>query len=478
MIKSKVIDILQTFNNKEMKSLGEFINSPFHNKNALMFLLYTELRKFHPKYNSSELTKEYLFRKVYKKNEYNDAAFRNLLSDLLKLTEKFLVYSFIDSSPPENYRILNHALLSRKAYGMFLKNYKLSVKELEGFKPKENDYLYYKWVFERQQFEWLNKIQYEKYDNYSTEIQDLINSIESYFAVSISILYNRIINIQELVNKKFEMRFLDGMIEYTKNDCHKNNNLMKIMHMSLRMNRDKDEESFKGIKKLIPVFPDILDYDNCGEMLSFLLNFSTYKYHNGNIEYLYEYLQVNEIFIEQGQANNESGYLSEIAFRNVVDLYIILGKFDEAGNFIEKYYDQLAPKLMLSNYNYTKALVACYKGENRLALEYLNKIKHDDYLFKYQIDCLTMRVYYELGLLENCFSIIDSNSHFIAKNKEGSKTYKMMFSNFLKYYKLIVSIKAKEDFRELPLIKKNLLSEKLITAGNWLLKKIEEFEKK
>lgn len=52
-----------------------------------------------------------------------------------------------------------------------------------------------------------------------------------------------------------------------------------------------------------------------------------------------------------------------------------------------------------------------------------------------------------------------------------------MFSNFLKYYKLIVNVKEKKDFRDLLLIRKNLFNEKLITGGNWLLEKIEELEK-
>src|SRR5260370_5344844 len=91
MLKSKFIDILKTFSPKEFKQFRDFIHSPFHNSNKNVIKLYEIIRKYTPKFDSSSIEKEKLFRKLYPGKKYNDTVMRILLSDLLRLGEEFLI---------------------------------------------------------------------------------------------------------------------------------------------------------------------------------------------------------------------------------------------------------------------------------------------------------------------------------------------------------------------------------------------------
>jgi hypothetical protein len=114
-----------------MKHFGDFVNSPFHNKDQKMILLYNLLRNFHKEYNSKSFTKENIYWKIYPGKKIDDPTFRNLVSDLLKLAENFLIFTAIGNNKLEKLRILNDELINRDTYENFFKSYKISINELE-----------------------------------------------------------------------------------------------------------------------------------------------------------------------------------------------------------------------------------------------------------------------------------------------------------------------------------------------------------
>jgi adenylate cyclase class IV len=91
---------------------------------------------------------------------------------------------------------------------------------------------------------------------------------------------------------------------------------------------------------------------------------------------------------------------------------------------------------------------------------------------KFQIDNIVLRIYYELSLFENCFSLIDSVTHFIKTNKQSTKIYKVIYTNFLKAYKELLRCRLKPDNSRLLILKNKILHEPTITSKKWLLEKI------
>ena len=145
MLNSKIIDILQTFSHPEFKRFGDFVSSPFHNKNRKLIQLFELLSKFYPAFDGKELTKEYLFDKIFgkEKKEYADASIRNLLSDLIILAEKYLSYIAFEKDEFDFYEKSLRELCERKLDTVFEKKLK-SAEELLSQNETEGELDYYR----------------------------------------------------------------------------------------------------------------------------------------------------------------------------------------------------------------------------------------------------------------------------------------------------------------------------------------------
>src|SRR5438876_8729788 len=97
MQKSSLISVLKSLTEGEFKQLERFVLSPFFNRQRNVARLFEVLKKYYPLYASNALKKERVFKKLYPGEKYNDEKLRNLISDLLSLSLKFLAYTKMES---------------------------------------------------------------------------------------------------------------------------------------------------------------------------------------------------------------------------------------------------------------------------------------------------------------------------------------------------------------------------------------------
>src|SRR5260221_1031452 len=86
----KLIDVLVSLNKKEFRNFGEFVSSDYFNKNKNVIKLYDVLSKYYPKFANKNLTVGKIFNKVFKDEKFNYPKINNVISDLYKLSERFL----------------------------------------------------------------------------------------------------------------------------------------------------------------------------------------------------------------------------------------------------------------------------------------------------------------------------------------------------------------------------------------------------
>lgn len=63
MKNNNLIQILKTFDAKEIKELGEFVRSEFFNRNQNVIKLYSYLAKCHPDYAAKKVSKEEILKR-------------------------------------------------------------------------------------------------------------------------------------------------------------------------------------------------------------------------------------------------------------------------------------------------------------------------------------------------------------------------------------------------------------------------------
>ena len=112
--------------------------------------------------------------------------------------------------------------------------------------------------------------------------------------------------------------------------------------------------------------------------------------------------------------------------------------------YLEKFKHKLKPEVRESNYNFSMAILSFYGKQYEQALEFLSIVKYEDYYFKYQLDSLLLKIYYELGNIESAYSLIDSNSHYVANNPNIPDSIRIYFKNFLIYYRKLLTLKLNQ----------------------------------
>ncbi|MEO8664015.1 MAG: hypothetical protein ABI462_00850 [Ignavibacteria bacterium] len=131
MVSGKAISVIKTFSNEELKRFGEFLNSPFHNKNKNLIKLYDLLKSFHPLFETDNLT---LHSIVYPERPFNNDNFKKMMSELLSASENFLIVTGLEKKNFQNQFTLLNELQIRNLDNIFSLYLKKTEQEIRSYK--------------------------------------------------------------------------------------------------------------------------------------------------------------------------------------------------------------------------------------------------------------------------------------------------------------------------------------------------------
>jgi len=107
MQNSKLVELLKTFSNKELREFNEFVQSPFFNKNEDLVRFYEHLRSLAPAFAPARIEREAVFTALYPDKPYEDKQLNYLNNFLLKLAEQYIAYARFSQNPLlERYQLL------------------------------------------------------------------------------------------------------------------------------------------------------------------------------------------------------------------------------------------------------------------------------------------------------------------------------------------------------------------------------------
>src|SRR5258706_15269216 len=141
MNKSNLVEILKNLSAREIKSFGEYVKSPFFNKNKATVKLYDYLQRYHPDFEEKDTLKEKVFRKIFPGAEYNDGFMRSVMFSLSALAEDFLAYINFKEEKFASKRHLVYEMNNRNMDKILGKEFKVIFNEINAQKFK--DALYY-----------------------------------------------------------------------------------------------------------------------------------------------------------------------------------------------------------------------------------------------------------------------------------------------------------------------------------------------
>ncbi len=483
MRKTNLINILSNFTPNEMKEMGDFLTSPYFNKNKKVIELFSLLKDLYPDFNTPKSDKEIVYKKLYPGKEYNDGIMRLMIHSLNILCEDFISISkFQRSFYLKDRFLLEYYVLDKKAPKLFERKYN-SIKEKNSkIEIKDADF-------------YLNEYEVEilagKYkfliDDNILNVTDLpkheyfrkTEYLKNNFFITILNQYRYLLNAQSLYNVNYEDDFREVVLEYlNKHPDYMKIPILKLHYLELCLLLKDDEKYYNELKKhLIDNFYSFSWLERFST-ICILENFCLAMIYREKEQYYEEKHSLHKFILERKLFSKvEGGKMTDTDFQNIAGMGMNLGKIEWAEDFINEYKEYLDEKDKSNVLNLCYARLNLHKKNFDKALSYINEIKEiDNVNYKISKKCITLEIFYEQNLIVEAFGYIDNFKHFISNDRLITDTEKERILKFIKFVNLLLKIKSKNDVSELYILKKEIENTENVYKKKWFFEKIAELK--
>lgn len=478
MIKSKLILLLQTFSKQEFRYLGDFVNSPYFNKEKVLMELYNILKKHYPDFSPEGFTREIIYESLFPGKKFNDAILRNTFSKFLKLAGKFLSAHNFDKSEFHSRLFLLEELKARKQEGLFVKYWSEAESSLEEDSIKNEDYFLKKYTLENlyNEFRKITKnymvfTDKDEADSYEYLLNSFLTNI---LKVNASIINSN----KNFFGENHNFILLDEVESYLKKNPRRlsSNVYLKYYYCSIKLFQTDEVKYFFELRDLISRDLESFSIPDKKNILTTLTNYCYYRINKGELKFVNEQFSLYKLNIEKKIYKGDRGFISHILFMNVVTTGLDAGESDWVEDFVERYCDELKDEHKNNMYNFSIALLQSRKRNYDLAIEFASRVVSDDLSYKHQLKSFYLKVYYELGEVQPFYSHVDSYKHFVKNDKLLSGDSRKYIMNYISLSKKLFDLKNSpvQDKIEIQILTREIVQHKFLINKFWLLNKVKE----
>lgn len=443
-------------------------------------MLVSVLSKYHPGFESDELTKQFLYKKLYPGKNFKDSVVNTLLSGLNQLCEEFFVYQDFRENPKRDLRLLRQ--YSKR--GNKDRSEKLSVKlEKNLGKPAVS----VKEFFGRLDIIDSLDFYYSSYEKRNLRNQHLLKSLrclEYYFIIQSSIFKKELITnsfyTENKIDESLPLKILneinsDKIIEIIEEEDPENSVFLSIYSLIAKTLGDTyDDKNYDKLRELIILNLKKFEFQSVKYLLLNLQVICTMRLNEGRKEYEKELYEISKLLIDGKYYEKDDNWFRASHFRTIVKLGISMNDIEYIEQFIQIYSKKLEPNLRMPLKNFAYAYICFAKKMYKEALNYLNKANLENTIFRIDLRRLTAKIYYETDSTENLHSFLDAFSHYLKSIRTIDHVIISRNKNFIRYLKKIVKFKESDaDSFELTNLQNSLIKEN-VSETNWLLLKLSE----
>ena len=219
MKNSSLIQLLESSSIKEIKEFGDFIRSPFFNKNESAVSLYNYLRKYYPDFEESKISKEEVHKKIFPGVKYNDGFMRKTIFILAHLAESYISYNKFTNNKIESGLNFLEELNERKLGKLFTKHFTGIKNEIEKDIDQNHTYYLRKYKIESLLTGFVDSNRYkvdlhDKKESHNEQVGEKLFYFTNYFLL-ISLNMYRFLKYQNYSDKvEFNDELLDSIINF------------------------------------------------------------------------------------------------------------------------------------------------------------------------------------------------------------------------------------------------------------------------
>lgn len=426
MEKSKLIDLLRSFDQAELRKFNEFIKSPYFNKNEEVIALSDYLVEVAPEFTSNNINKEVVYNSLFPGQALDKKHLGHLMNYLLKLGEQFLaIEKFRTQDQLSTYYTLSQFVERQldKHYNYLLHKTK---QVLANGSVKDGEAYYQHYLTSKAEMDYFTSKRLRKFD---PSLQSTSDDLDKFYFFHKLKYCCEMLNRQSIIAADYQLNF----IEEVQAHLLQRETIDPLIEIYLRIylstaNPD-DEIHFEKLIQLIDENAETINQKMMREIYLNAINYCARKIRKGKAEYTEIMLNLYTKGIEN-RALFDEGILSQWTYTNVVKLALRLKKFEWGEEFINTHSNSLQPRIKEDAKHYNLAELYFHKRDYEQVLTHLNQLHFTDLQYHVGSRLILLKTYCEQNAEEPLLSLLASFTVYLRRNKKISLTAKKTCLNF------------------------------------------------
>lgn len=459
-ITNKIILLLSQFSSRDQRLFGEFLASPFHNKNKVLLKFYEAIVA---ERNLQKTSKAELFRKAFPGRKYDDLKFRHLCSNLQERAEAFLAHLSLQERPKTMQLLTAEQLENYKPEKIWEKFYR----EASGSPSGAADELLAQYYLERSKGRMISARGDRAQEPNLQQISDALDRF--FYLEKLKILCDAT-SFEQLSKHRYQIGLSEEIKKNLAAAPSRGMELIRAYHAAWEILQQQDnEDSFRQLLQVLRTNIHHFPESDKHSLLVFAKNFCIRRVNAGKPEWFEPLFELYQLELSE-RIGFENGRLLPHTYKNIAAAGIYLGRLNWVKDFLETYREWLPPASAENQYSFNMAKWHFASGHYTAVKKLLQHIEYTEAFLQMDAKVLLAKTYIESGDEEAALNTAESLRQFASRQKQLGY-HRQHYLAFCRYMHRLVNASGKNKGQRNSL-RQAVMQENSLMEKNWFWDKL------
>ncbi|HRH66590.1 MAG TPA: hypothetical protein PLU53_09865 [Bacteroidia bacterium] len=466
MIKSKLFELLLSFDGHDFNRAKKYVTSPFYNEDTDLVSLFVFFYSIWQKGESFPTQRELIYSRVFGKAKYNDKHFRYVVSALTGHLENFVTQKRMQQQPRSFLLEKQKALMERKC----VKSFQYVAAQLKGNLdrgPQDSGALLARHDAALLELEFQSQLQSRKA---SITFNSIIDDLDRFYIARKLQLASEQINARNVIAGQTKVRMMEEVKTLSSEPdllAVPSVELYRTVYLSLTEPGNPDH--FERLRQFMAEHGGLFSVKEQKEILQYLKNYCIKQINLGKPEFTEKLFEIYQLGL-QNRKVLRSESMSPWEYKNIVTIGLRMKAYDWVKKFIEQYNKYLEPGQQRNALVYNLANWHFFLGEFKETLKLFREVEFTDLYYQLDVRAILLKTYFGLNEEETFYYHASAFRSFLSRNRLVSDYQRKIYRNFVRYS--VRLMKDSGNLKKLEILLTDIRNVRQVADLRWLEEKI------
>ncbi len=478
MPRSKLLQILATFDQQQLRSLDKFVSSSHFDddkniNSQVVYQFFSYIRNNVLVSEEISLDKEEAFIHLYPEKQYVENKLHQVMSSLLKKVYRFIQLEELESKSVKRSLAIITYYRKNGLQSLFRSEIRKLKSEQRKIIRKDKHFYYNEYLIEDEELEFECQNNLKDSD---LNLGDTLQSFNIYYVVTKLEYFTLLLSQGKHIKLGLDnVELLDELFKLIQQHNYLDIPLISIYYQIILVLQEPTSDShFMRFKQLLDKHHAVLPINDLKAFQAHVRNYYLEKINKGETKYVNDVLHLYKKHLDQGTLYYD-GKLHPSTIQNIVTYGLRLKEYDWVNKFLKTHQHKIMGTNYPENvYYFNLANVLFYQKKYDNALDHLSD-KYEDIFYNISARRLRIKIYYE-EKSDLLFSEIDSFAMYISRlgKRQIVQNVRDVNNRFVSFLRKLLNPKTFKNKDRIDQLCTMIMQSEGVAEKEWLLGKLEE----